>query len=500
MNARAYFTILRPWRTLVVAPMYSGFVYLWLRTLFHAPAPEALLFTLAFFGPVVLGGLLLGPLHEVMHRSTFPLLPDARRQFRRWHLRSLAVVSALYFIAAVGFVKTVPGAASCGLIVAGLTLPLLNNRRRLWGPTRPQIPLFILFGILLMALGRELIVSACITAPWAVLAGGLGFAALGFRSGFSSRNTRDRWRDPIHYCFQSTLPFVGTEVILHAQEQNRQFAQENSRQRGADWTSTNIGANWHDWVRVLHHARFGRYGRSRHLIRLGLAGAVLTPIFAGSCYGMTKIAGQALTLSELCRQLVETGKVSASPKDSLLGMVFILTPLFVFGVSLLVAMMAAAPASAFPITRKRLADALFLDACLLATCVYGGNLLGTTLSFFMASVVAGIPLEAGMLVKPLAAVAILPPAIVLSLGITFLRGSILRYLTGIVVVLGTMVGVIAVNLKFGPLVFTPLGLSACIAATGLAAWLSRLALRSHYQTCDLNRAGDGLRKLGLGIA
>ena len=410
MSLRAYLTLLRPWRTLVIATMYSGFVYLWLRTLFHAPARDSLLFTLAFFGPAVLGGMLLGPLHEVMHRSTFPMLPGARREFRRWHLRSLAAASLLFFIPTVCFAKTVPVAASYGLIIAGLALPLLNTRRRLWGSTRPQLPLFILCGVLAMALGRELITAACDAAPWVVLAGGLSFAALCFRSGFSSPNTRDRWRDPLLYCVQSTLPFVGSDILIHAQGQMRQFAQERNDKPSLDWNVTTVGTSLRGWCRAIHHARIGNMSRLSLFVRLDLTGAVFFPLFFVIAYAMSKLGGDsASSLTKFCHLLLDNGKTGGSTSvHPIVGTVLTMPPFFFFGIGMLVAMQSAAPSTRFPISRARLARCLFTAAIRRVAIISVAYLFGIGLSLFAASWIVGRPFELSALSKPLATAAIIP--------------------------------------------------------------------------------------------
>jgi len=278
MNARAYFCILRPVRTVIFALLYGGFVWMWLWSLLRVPASERPFLVVAVIGPVILGSMFLGPLHEVMHRSFFPTLPGARQRLRRWHTLALAVASIVLVVPAAIFVGDIPRTALYGLIIAGLSLPVLNSRRRSWGLFRPQFLLLILAGIVLVLAGRYALIAICRQVPIGVLAVGVGIVFISFRIGFSKQRVRDRWRDPNLYCFQSMVPFLGTDVMLHAQAQNRQYAQENSRRQGRDWNVTSIGTSIREWGRVIHHARFGRGSRIRQLLGLAVTGAMQTPV------------------------------------------------------------------------------------------------------------------------------------------------------------------------------------------------------------------------------
>ncbi len=500
MNARAYFTILRPWRTLFAAALYTSFVYLWLRTLFRASAPETLWLTLTLFGPAVLGTLLLGPLDEVMHRSVFPLLPNARRQLRRWHLRALSVVALLFFIPAVLFVDTVPAAALFGLIAAGLSLPLLTSRRRIMGQLRLHSLVFILAAITVAATGRPALIAACQHAPWAVSIAGLALVYGCVRIGFSTTRTGNRWRDPEQFCLQSRLPFVGTEIMLHAQQQMRQRALEGSDQPVRQWDIVAVGDSLRDWVRVIHHARFGQMSRARLFGRLTLAGFLLVPLLLGAFFGLAKLVSSDTLFADIYRLLVAASPVAGLTRQPPIGMVLILSPLAAFGFALLAAVNAATPTLPFPIARDRLARSLFLDAARLATGVYAASFLGTALSLVIASRIAGEPFGEGVLQKLVAAYAVLPPTVLFGLSLLSLRHGFVRVLVAIAYGLGSVLAVVGANLYFTDFLLSPPGLLACASTTALSGWASWRLIRRHYQTCDLNQAGQTLRKLGIGLA
>ena len=500
MNLRAYLTILRPGRTLFAAALFVGFVYLWLSTLFHAPAPEALWLTLALFGPAVLGILLLGPLDEVMHRSVFPLLPDARRQLRRWHLRALTVTAIILFVPAVIFADTIPAAALLGLIVAGLSLPLLNSRHRVMGQLRLHSLLLILGGIALAATGRPALIAACQHAPWAVLIAGFALAYGCFRIGFSVTHTGNRWRDPAQFCLQSTLPFVGTDISLLVGQQMRQQTHEGNDQTARDWNTAAVGPSLRDWVRVTHHARFGNMSRLRHLVQFGFGGIIMVPLMLGVFFAMAKIISADTTFAEIYRMLATAGRNFGRITRPESGMVFILSPLAAYGFALLAAVTAATPALAFPIARERLAGSLFLDATRLVVAVYAANFLGTALSLYVASQIAGETFEPAMLHKLLAAYAVLPPTILFGLGVLLLRHGFARFMGANAYGLVCVLAVVGANHLFTDFVLSPLGWLSCIAATAVSVWLSWLAMRRHFRTCNLLQTGGSLLKLGIGIA
>jgi hypothetical protein len=498
MNARAYFTILRPVRTLVFTGMYGTFIWLWLGSLFRATNPEALFFTLAVIGPVLVGGLLLGPIHEVMHRSLFATLPGARLALRRWHVCAVAVATLLLFIPAAIFVTGIPDVALFGLVIAGMSLPVLNNRRR-WRLFRLQYPTLITFGIILAASARSSVVSACQEGPWIVLLVGIGCAYVCFRIGFSQKFVRDRWRDPHFFCFQSMIPFLGTDMILYAQTQQVQLAQNQSPKRGGEWMVRSVGSSLREWVGVVNYARFGQISRFRHLIQLALPGLFMMPIFVGVSYRSGSHGTFKTSLAELCSQLVEAGKSGGHTNHQDLSLAFMLPPFFALGFSLLAATRAMVPATSFPIGRTRLAACTFISAGLSAAGVFLANLLGVVLGMFAASQIAGVHFEAGMLLKPLASFAILPPIIVLGLGTNFLRNAILRYGASAALSFGTIFATVAIVKQFAPFVASPLGLVVGATATFLSVWLSWHAARNYYRTCDLTCAFTWIKKLGIGV-
>ena len=233
MNARPYLCLLRPGRTLAVLTMYGWLAWSWLHFLFGLPNDASRFLAFAVIIPAMLGGVLIGPIHEAMHRSFFPLLPGARLALRRWHGIGLIAGALALLALAIPLVPEHSPAALAGLIALSMTLPMLNRRRRI-GLWHSYSLVLIAAGILLTLAGHVPLGQLCHAAPWLVLAVGLCGAALCFRAGFSESMVRDRWRDSFFYCMQSTLPFVGSDILVHAQARGRQLAAERSTAKYAN--------------------------------------------------------------------------------------------------------------------------------------------------------------------------------------------------------------------------------------------------------------------------
>ena len=497
MNARAYFQILRPGRTLFATLIAGVYVYIFVVTVLHAATSERLLFGLAIIGPVVVGRLLVGPLHEVMHRSFFPTLPDARSIFRRWHLCAVTAASVVFFVLSALFVTNIPRPALYGLIMAGLSMPAFDSQRSRPVMLRLTFSMLLLPILIMLVSMHSAVVAICQQAPWAVLVGGLSFSYACFRKGFSAQNVCECWRDPNFYCTQSTMVFIGTDILLHAQAETRQLAQQRSSGNGHDWSVASVGTSLSDWLRVVHHARFGRTSRLIQYVRLVLGGACIVPLGLFFIFAAEKGTGKSV--AQLARLFLEVGKTGSTLAHPELLLFFILSPLAACGLAWLAGTMASIPACPFPLARQRLATCLYVDACIRAASVFVTIGVTTALCIYVISHIAGVPFEPAVLRVSLAAFAMQPPAIALWIGCNFLRHAGTRFLAGIVLGLGFFTVTINVILSCTAKVASPLGLLTCVAATGLAGWLSWLMFQRYYRTCDLNHTGAWLQKLGIGL-
>ena len=263
MNARAYFTILRPVRTLLLTGFYGwSFGLTLFKTLGGAAQPEALFLSTAVLGAWLLGAYLVGPLHEVMHRNFFLLLPGARRSLRRWHAGAIGVTAVLLFVGTEFSRFAYPRPATIGLILLGLTVPLLNRRRPTPRAFYVKACLLLGAGAFLCLPTRSLLVEAGRQFPWLVFACGTAGAWINFRLGFAAKSVCERSRRPqVVACAQTIVPIPGAgwaEMLRYTQTENaRLLLSKRPPKSGRDWRVANVGRSRRAWVAAIHHARWG---------------------------------------------------------------------------------------------------------------------------------------------------------------------------------------------------------------------------------------------------
>ncbi len=78
MPLRAYLTLLRPWRTLAGTALLLFICAILMASLGVGLKEGALVFC-CVVAPLAAGLVLIAPLYEAAHRSSFPLLPAAPR-------------------------------------------------------------------------------------------------------------------------------------------------------------------------------------------------------------------------------------------------------------------------------------------------------------------------------------------------------------------------------------------------------------------------------------
>jgi hypothetical protein len=507
MSLRAYLTILRPVRTLLFVAFYTwamGFNLL--KTAAGQPTREAAFFTATLLGPALFGAFLLGPLHEVMHRSFSAVLPGARLAFRRRHALSLGIVAICCFLAAEFCGLPFPRPASLGLIVASLSFPLLNRRRALGSAYFLWMGSYLALITFLALPTRTLLLDAGRAFPWATLVAGAAIAGLCFRRGFSVESLRERSRNPqLFCCFQSTLPFVGSggfALTRYAQTENgRLLAARKANHTGRDWTVTTVGSSLREWVAVAHHSRFGGTRLGQHLLGLLIIGVSPLGCIALIQFFINRADQQrAIPFPEICRVLAESLRLGAAP--DLISTLFVIFALF-FGV---IAAAAFAIPFAFqsyrlPLSRPRLAHCVLLETLhlnSLVTAAFAAELFAVAIG---AALFAGLSLDWSLFGRPLAVALLLPPAALLVQAFVYrlarhrwvmLGGILLPVMAG-----SGFAGALAAKLgnrasDCSPVVLldavlTPTGLAVCIAVTVAAVALNWLALRHHFRTCDLTR-------------
>jgi len=507
MTLRAYLTLLRPVRTILFAAFYGwamGFNLL--KTLGGQTLPEALFLTFAILGPVLFGTFFLGPLHELMHRSCSALLPGCRCALRRWHLTACGILATAFLVAAAFTRFPFPLAATLGLILASLTVPLLNSRRTLYSSVYFGMIGYVTLLAVLAFPSHLLLLDAGRAFPWAFLGAGIATAAFCIQSGFSAKSVRERSRSThLVYCFQTAMPFLGSGGLsitrYAAAENGRVLAARKAHRHGRDWTVASVGSSLREWAAVIHHSRFG--GASRGQLALGMLIFGISPLaMVALIQFFIRCADPSHPLSfSLCCDLLAPAFRPGATAD------LISTLLYVFGLvfGLIAAASFTAPVALapyrLPLSRERLARitlfethrltglvaaAFAAELCLLAT--------GTTL-------LAGQPFDASVLARPLAATLFLVPAALL-IQTFIVRAARHSWLLiagfAIPVLVGpSIAGAVAGKLgaraaQYSPVVlldavFTPTGLAIFLAITATAVALHWLALSRHFRTCDFSR-------------
>lgn len=508
MNARAYFCILRPVQTLVIASFYTWIFGLYLWKIFAcAPLPESTFLSLVLVGPFFFGTALLGPLHEVMHCSFFPLVPGARLALRRWHFGAVAIVTVILFTAAQLPSFQMPRVATLGLILFGLTLPLLNNRK-------PGVSALILKSCVFLAVcaflalpSRSLLIDVGNRVPWFVIVVGVACAVFCFRYGFDASRVRERSRRPQFVCcLQSTLPIPGTgfsDILRHARTENaRNAVEKRAAKLGRDWTAKVVGSSLLGWVRVIHHTRFGADSHARTVITFILAGFLpVIPVGLVPYIFARLNPGKGVGFVAFCGQLADSGRIGLD-RGRPAEFFFVMAPLFGTLLVTVAGAIAVGPGFSFPISRQRRADAVFIETIRLGALACLGYAAAMFTSVIVAVLIAGHPLDIGLFARSLVGVLIVPPLALINLAILHFIARI-RWLMSpggsmviILVVLIAAGSVGALVEELGPAVFlhrvsfscvliTPLGLLAWFALTGLSLWLFRLAVIRHFKKCDL---------------
>jgi len=507
MTLRAYLTLLRPVRTILFAAFYGwamGFCLL--KGFGGLPPQEAAFLTRTIIGPVTLGAFLLGPLHEVMHRSFSALLPGCRTAFRRWHLIVCGIGAISCFIGTELLGQPFPRAASAGFILAGLSAPLLNRRRGLaWGAMMGMLSYVALVALLALPT-RALILDAGRAFPWAILVAGVTFAVFCFGRGFSAEGLRERSRSAMLFCcFQTNFLLGGSggfAVTRYMQTENgRILAARKANKPGRDWTVASVGSSLREWAAVIHHSRFG--GASRGQLALGMLIFGLSPL---ACVAMIQfIIGRAkpdhsIPFAELFSILAAAFRPGAAADR-------ISTLLYSFGIlfglvitTIFTASVALAPYR-LPLSRERLARITLFETHRLIALIAAAFAAELCLLALGTTLLAGQPFDASVLARPLAATLFLVPAALLVQAFIvhaarhswlLIAGFAIPVLVGPGVA-GAVAGKLGARAaQYSPVVlldavFTPSGLAIFLAISGIAAALHWLALLRHFRTCDFSR-------------
>lgn len=495
MSLRTYLLLLRPIRTLALAAFILPTLFVLIGAVLGPSNAEFVFVALCLVTPLTLGSLLIAPLHEVAHRSSFPLLPGAGRHLHAGHFIGFGVAALLLGALAALCVSVVPGHAACGLVIACLALPLLNpNRAMGFGASAVFVPVLII-SLILATAGHHPLIQLGTAAPWLLFVGGIAVAYTCFRIGFDPARLRARSANPFYYAPQSTLLFVGTDVLQHAQAEALHRREHRRSRAGVDWAKGTFRDTLHGWLSVLHHARFGQSRLSCSSISVffataaGLVAGLFTIVFLDA--GLDSQKWEAY-----CRLLVETARGSGEITNSDIRLSFIVVPLVSYSIVLASAVLAGVPPRPFPIARSRLANVLFLAFERRTLLALAGGIVGTAAVLAMAALVANEPWSFALLHRflPLPVVALIA-ANLLPMAV-FSRGALTQIFFGLLAFPGFIIATFAI-------VFRDSGSSSSVFSIAIFSILTLASLaftwstfRRHYRTCDLTRTGDALRQLG----
>ena len=495
MTLQTYLLLLRPGRTIAATAFFLSIAFVVLVAPMRVSLPEFAFVTLCLLLPLTLGSLLIAPLHEVAHRSSLPLLPGADRQLFRSHAIAFAGAALLLCGLAFWLVSIIPTPAACGLILAALALPLLNPHQGKTVDGNRIFGLTVILGLIFVILARTQLVALSHAAPWLLFVAGLSFTHICFRLGFARGRLRVRSANPFYFAPQSTLLFVGTDILQHAQAESSRLAEQRSARRSADWTAPAFRDTLRNWLRIVHQARFGKTRWSRSgfsIFTATLAGTIAAFPVAALWYAGTDLH----QWEAYCRFTVAAARTSGEIANSDIRQFFVLVPQVGFTVALVGAIVAAIPAAAFPLARTRLADVLFLSFERRVILALAGSAAATALLLTVMSTFAGVPWQPALLQRflplpglALVAINLLPVAM-------FSRRTIARIGFGLLIFPGYIIATFAALFRDSGSAFSPayaFGLATLALGSVVFAWSS---FRRHYRTCDLNRTGDALRQLG----
>jgi hypothetical protein len=232
MNLRSYLLLLRPARTIIATGLsLLAFTFFFVALAGRLSGAKYLAVLFCFAAPFIVGGLLVGPLFELAHRSSFPLLPGAARKLLRWHLAAYSFAAlALFGLLSLSRVQ-LPAPATLGAILVSLALPLVNPAAGSSLKWRSGFFSVAWWG--LACCGHKILFAALQNAPWAVLFVGVVTAALCFHFGFAPNRLRARSSNPLYFAPQTTLVFVGTEMLHYRQAETARAAEHSCSRRGA---------------------------------------------------------------------------------------------------------------------------------------------------------------------------------------------------------------------------------------------------------------------------
>ncbi|HEY3754699.1 MAG TPA: hypothetical protein VGL42_00975 [Opitutaceae bacterium] len=437
--------------------------------------------------PMTLSGCLVGAARELMHHPLILLLPDGLRRFRNYTVISVALVSGAFAgVFALAGAPISPWAAF-GLVAGMLAVPCVIRRSGfLWQGT-----IFLGWAFLLYLAGAGILGPSLAEYPLEFFFGGVAVAALSIMDGFSPRLLRTRIE----------TPFRAPQSVFWGAPARGALQKFYGRgPRGRDWAPLAIAGSTWSWMCALKHCTAGRrrhgslfYWVTWVVLPTGVCALVL-PTFS-------RLNGD-LSVGKYWATLAHLASLSPAPKppgmdDGVNDLVWAVFPLFA-GILSFVA--TPRPAIVVPISRERLARALFG----LGLVKSANTWLATTIPIFAISLFGqcmsgrflpglGLPMLAAFAGSVIVLMQVLLNFVFLARRIA---GPIVQSFPGIfvvmffIVLLAPIVWLGIQRDRWLPYVLTPLGVAALVVVGAASVALLWRNLRRHYLTCDLVVAGQ----------
>jgi hypothetical protein len=346
MSLRQYFRLLRPFRSLRFL-LLAGFLLVPFSLINREQrgSGAALCVVLFLWLALGLGLWLANAAHEMMHQPWFMVLPGGLRGIRR-----LTITGVLLSAAALAGLAVLAGSpfspwAAFGLAAALLALPLTSRHL----PANLTWPLcfVLIWGGLFFCAFRGWLPRAMMAAPAAFLLGGLLVAAAAIARGFSRAHLRQRASTALR-----RLDDAGDAQVIPglSREQLRQMPESARRMRGWSVSIRPVTGSIWSWMRVL---------------------ALGNPVYAAKSWwamvgGMCLLMHLAYPFLEHFRDVWPPGGFDAARYWARLAGMAAVEPtgkgssLIFFSLMLASASLTLVrPALAFPLSRVRLARAVF---------------------------------------------------------------------------------------------------------------------------------------------
>ncbi len=486
MNFRSQLRLLHPFIAVLMVVPYLTIAAGAAQMFFHFGARPAWFLAMATALPLLLGLVVAGAAHEVMHRPFALLLPGAARRLRVAAGSTIALL-ALFACAATALVEpSVPPPATFGLACALLAAPLAD-RHRVWQGVGWTVAAAAVWMAAAGLVGRWL-EPAMIAAPAPFLIGGVVIAAVLLAAGCSPKALRNR-AGVFHVGYGSLIRIIFDRKTQarYAEQRLMRRSREEPGRLGASWRVATVAPTTRAWMRVVWHAFAGRRGEHSFLrVQLTFAVTALActlslPLTALLLRGGTHSLGWP-SYWQLLGRMAAPGPLDTM--QSALGPFPALAALVQPGLAALFVVVVPGIQLPYPVSRTRMADTVFglnlvqiavglvVPGAVVLLCATAGQLLSRQVwPLFGTSSVLAVDLLLAVYLPLMACASAFQHAASriawsVPIGLAVVVASLLRSAWVPWVLSGPGVAIV---------------LGACLAVV----LVLRTMLRRHYRVCDL---------------